>query len=141
LIRLAEYKEGLGTSEKPTAAFVLSLIAAIFILLNGVFIAIIGAIIFAFAPGFAIVLAAIGLVFGIIVLVGAILLWTKPEMHKGAGILVLLFSIFSLVIGGGFFIGFILGLVGGILAIVWKAPAPMAPGMAPPMMPPSMPPS
>lgn len=74
-------------------------------------------------------------------LVGAILLWANPRMHVGAGVIVLLFSIFSLIIGGGFIIGFILGLVGGILGIVWKPPAPMAPGMAPPMMPPSMPPT
>jgi len=139
LIRVAEYKEGKGTSEKPTAAFVLSLIAAIFILLNGALIAALGAILFAFFPGFGILIAALGLVFGIVVLVGAILLWSKPGMHVGAGVLVLLFSIFSLIIGGGFIIGFILGLIGGILGIVWKPPAPMS-GMAPPMMPPSMPP-
>lgn len=125
--------------EKPTAAFVLSLIAAIFILLNGIFIAVIGAMFFAFFPGVAILIAAIGLIFGIIVLVGAILLWTNPNTHVAGGILVLLFSIFSLVIGGGFIIGFILGLVGGILGIVWKPPAPMMP-MQQPMQPPMMPP-
>ncbi len=141
MIRVVEYKEGLGTTEKPTAAFVLSLIAAIFIILNGALIAALGAILFAFFPGLGILIAAVGLVFGIVVLVGAIMLWTNPSKHVGAGVIVLLFSIFSLVIGGGFILGFILGLIGGILGIVWKPPAPMAPGMAPPMMPPSMPPS
>ncbi len=125
--------------EKPTAAFVLSLIAAIFILLNGVVIAVYGAILFAFFPGVAVLIAAVGLIFGILVLVGAILLWTNPNMHAAGGILVLLFSIFSLIIGGGFILGFILGLVGGILGIVWKPPAPMMP-MQQPMQPPMMPP-
>jgi hypothetical protein len=36
------------------------------------------------------------------------------------GILVLVFSIISIIGGGGFILGFILGLVGGILALAWK---------------------
>jgi hypothetical protein len=126
-------------SEKPTAAFVVSLIAGIFILLNGIVIAAIGALFAVFFPGMGILLAAIGLIFGIIVLIGAVLLWMNPQMHVGAGVIVLLFSLFSIVIGGGFIIGLILGIVGGILGIVWKPPAPMQAGMMQ-QMPPSMPP-
>jgi len=68
------------------------------------------------------------------------MLWMKPQQHVMWGVVVLLFSLFSIITTGGFFIGLILGLIGGILGIAWKPPAPMAPGMAPPMMPPSMPP-
>lgn len=126
-------------SEKPTAAFVVSLIAGIFILLNGIVIAAIGAVLAVFMPGAGIVLAAVGLIFGIIVIIGAALMWMNPSMHVGAGVIVLLFSLFSIVIGGGFIIGLILGIVGGILGIIYKPPAPMQAGMMQ-QMPPSMPP-
>lgn len=117
--------------DKPTAAFVLSLIAAIFILLNGLVVAAIGGILALIFPEVGIALIALGLVFGVVVLIGAIMLYAQPQQHVIWGILVLLFSIFSLVIGGGFIIGFILGLVGGILALVWKPPVAPAPAMAP----------
>ena len=73
------------------------------------------------------------------ILVGSVMMWMNPKSHVAAGVIVLLFSLFSIVIGGGFFLGLILGIIGGILGIVWKAPAPMAPGMMQ-QMPPSMPP-
>lgn len=125
--------------ERPTAAFVLSLIAAIFILLNGLVVVALGALLFAFFPGLGMVLAAVGMIFGIIVLIGAIMLYARPEQHTAWGVVVLLFSIFSLVIGGGFVLGFILGLVGGILGIVFK-PTPPMPMMAPYAPPPMAPP-
>ena len=108
------------SEEKPTAAFVLSLVGGILILINGLVLAALGAILALFFPAAGILLAALGLVFGIIVLLGAIMLWTQPGQHKTWSIVVLVFSILSLVIGGGFIIGFILGLIGGILGIVWK---------------------
>ena len=129
----------MAVAEKPTAAFVLSLIAGILILLNGIVIAALGAILAVFMPGLGILLAVIGLIFGIIVLVGSVMMWMNPKSHVAAGVLVLLFSLFSIAIGGGFFLGLILGIIGGILGIVWKPPAPMAPGMMQ-TMPPSMPP-
>jgi Na+-driven multidrug efflux pump len=61
-------------------------------------------------------MAVVGLVFGIIVLVGAILM-RKPEKAKIGAILVLIFSILSIVIGGGFVIGMILGIIGGALGL------------------------
>jgi hypothetical protein len=42
-------------------------------------------------------------------------------LYKGdkvlGGLLVIVFSTFSLVIGGGFIVGFILGVIGGALAL------------------------
>lgn len=111
--------------EKLTAAFILSLVGSILVLLNAIVIAVLGGILgAAFMPflpvagavffGFAI----FGLIIAILMLIGSILIMTgKP---KAGGILVLIFSIISLFIGGGFFIGFILGLIGGILALVCK---------------------
>jgi len=133
-------------SEKPTAAFVLSLIGGIFILLGAiavmVLMSVIGGLMLGVGPdpNILLIYGAVGLIFALIVLVGAVMLWMKPQQHVVWGVIVLLFSLFSIISTGGFFIGLILGLIGGILGIVWKPPAPMAPGMAPPMMPPSMPP-
>src|SRR5437867_840994 len=134
-------------SEKPTAAFVLSLIGGIFILLGAiavmVLMSVIGGLMLGVGPdpNILLIYGAVGLIFALIVLVGAVMLWMKPQQHVVWGVIVLLFSLFSIISTGGLFIGLILGLVGGILGIVWKPPAPMAPGMAPPMMPPSMPPT
>jgi len=134
-------------SEKPTAAFVLSLIGGLIILLVAIVImavmsAIGGMLIGVGAdPNVALIYGAVGVIFALIVIVGAVMLFVKPQQHVAWGVIVLLFSLFSIISTGGLFIGLILGLVGGILGIVWKPPAPMAPGMAPPMMPPSMPPT
>src|SRR5437667_11328226 len=137
-------------SEKPTAAFVLSLIGWIFILLGGAAIAALGSILsgmvgsFGAAGGADIVTlyGIIGVINGLLVIIFGVLLYMQPQRHVAWGVLVLVLSIASwLTTIGGFFIGFILALIGGILGIAWKPPAPMAPGMAPPMMPPSMPPT
>ena len=64
--------------------------------------------------------AAIGLVAGIVVLVGAIMIYSRPRNASTWGLLVLIFSILSFFGMGGFFIGAILGVVGGALAMAWK---------------------
>jgi hypothetical protein len=130
--------------EKPTAAFILSLIGGIFILLGGGTMSILG---YWFSggyrgrgfgmmgPGFGMmsrlgygfgVLGVVGLVFGIIVIVSAIMLNSKPEQHSTWGALIVLFSVLSIFGSamGGFGIGLILGLIGGILAITWKPTQP-----------------
>jgi len=115
----------------PSAAFILSLIGGIFILLGGIYEAVVFAILgSAFAglfPGLGalfIALAVIALLFGLIVIFGAIQMRTHPQNARTWGIIVLLFGLFSVVGGGGFYLGLILALVGGILAIVWHPPAP-----------------
>ena len=81
-----------------------------------------------FAPA---VLVAVGLISGTLILVGALGLWMVPRRHMQWGLIVVLSSVPSLLIGGGllgvlFPIGFMLSLVGGILAVQWK-PRPVAP--------------
>src|SRR3989442_2932622 len=132
-------------AEKPTAAFVLSLIGGIFILLGAIVVMALASVIGSLMligggdPNLAYLYGAVGLIFAILVLVGAVMLWMKPQQHVMWGVVVLLFSLFSIITTGGFFIGLILGLIGGGLGIAWKPPAPIAPGLGPPVMPPSMP--
>lgn len=123
--------------EKPTAAFVLSLIGGIFILINGILMAVIatigGAVLslipgLGFVGGIVIAIGAVGLILGILIIIGAIQI-NSGELGKVRtwSIVVLVLSIISLFIGGGFIIGFILGLVGGILGLVWKPEERTAP--------------
>lgn len=115
----------------PTAGAILSLIGGIFVLLVGVWLAIIGTA-FSFFLGSLTGLFFIGLVVGILIVVFAALMFAAPRMKVAWGALVIVLAIVSLPTAlGGFFIGFILALIGGILAITYK-PTPTM--MAPPMM-------
>ncbi len=132
--------------EKPTAAHILSLIGAILVLIGGIAFAVIFAVGGAFLAGFGalvpfagflgvlfLIIAAVHLIFGIIMLIGAT--WinsTDIEKVRNGSIIVLIFSIIGLLFGSGFFIGPILGLVGGILGLVWKPTVPEPPPMPPP---------
>jgi len=117
---------------KAIAGFIISLIAGILILINALIIFALTTVISSFAsflpsgvPGAEAAAAlialygAVGLIFAIIVIVGAILIY-MPGKEKVGGILVLIFSILSIIIGGGFIIGLILGIVGGALGIAKK---------------------
>ncbi len=112
--------------DKPTAAFALSLVGGIFVLLNGVMWAIAGGsgslwgLGFFDFSGILLLCGAIGIIFGFLIILGGIMMYVNPNQHVMWGVIVLILSILSLGIGGGFFIGFILGLIGGILALVWK---------------------
>jgi hypothetical protein len=68
-------------------------------------------------------LAAIGVVSGIIVLLGAIMIYNGTGRTPTWGTLILVFSLVSLFGMGGFFLGAMLGAVGGIMAITWKPSA------------------
>jgi hypothetical protein len=64
-------------------------------------------------------IGAIAIVFGILILIGAILLY-KPGYETAGGIIVLVFSVLSILTGGGFVAGFILGIIGGALGLTKK---------------------
>jgi uncharacterized protein DUF6114/zinc ribbon protein len=121
--------------EKPTAAFVLSLIGGIFMLLGGVALAI-G---FSFLLGsVGAIIGIIGVVMGLIVLLGAVMLYRKPQSHTMWGVIILILSIIALPAAWGFGIGSLLAFIGAILALVFK-PSMAAGAMPPPMMSSSMP--
>jgi hypothetical protein len=65
-------------------------------------------------------LTAIGLLLGFMVLIGAAMLRIKPAKKKVWGIIIVIFSITSVITGGGFIIGFILGIIGGAKALSRK---------------------
>jgi hypothetical protein len=129
--------------EWPTAAFVLSLIGGLFIILGGGVMTIMGSFIGSFrygmmdgyrrwggmmSPGFGMMsfafsaLGIFGLIFGVIVMVSVILLNRRPAQHSTWGTLIVIFSVLSIFGSamGGFGVGLILGLIGGVLAITWK---------------------
>jgi uncharacterized protein DUF6114 len=58
--------------------------------------------------------------FGLLLLILAFAIYTKPEYHTGLGIAVIILSLFSVFGGGGFLLGILLGVIGGILAIVFE---------------------
>jgi hypothetical protein len=62
----------------------------------------------------------IGLIAGIVVVIGAIMLGSRPAEHATWGTMIIVFSIISFFGMGGFFIGAILGIAGGALALSWR---------------------
>lgn len=122
----------MSRSETSTRAFWLSLIGGILILSNTALLGVAtrwfpgiiptlpsdtGA---ANDPAVLYKLTAAGLIFGALVLLGALLLRSHPASKKRWGILIIMFSIPSVVTGGGFVIGFILGIIGGVSALSRK---------------------
>jgi ribosomal protein L40E len=123
------------SAEKPSAAYLLSLIGGIFVLLGGIVTAAIGAIFTAFIGGIGGLFGVLGIIWGVLIIVFAFRLNSDPASHSTSGALIIVFSLLSFLGGaGGFIIGFLLALIGGILGITWNPqtqatmapPAPMA---------------
>jgi len=115
----------MAEEEKPTAPFALSLVGAVLIVINGGVMAALGEFLDIFFPGAALLYAAVGISLGAVGLLAALMLYVRPQQCLVWSIVVLVVSALSLIVGGGFFIGFILGLMGGILGVVWKPSEPM----------------
>lgn len=132
--------------EKSTAAFILSLVGGVFIILGGGMMTLMGSWLGNFGAGmmgrygglggmmgtggFGMMqysfgaMGVVGVILGAIVIVSAFMLNSKPEQHQIWGALIVLFSVLSILGGamGGFGIGLVLGLIGGVLAITWNPP-------------------
>jgi hypothetical protein len=111
-------------------AFVCGIIGGAAILLVSAFEIALGAwcattscnFVFGGVPDVYIASGILGVVVGAMVIVFATLAYLRPEHHVAAGIMLIVFSILSLVsFGGGLGIGFVLTLVAGILAIAWQS--------------------
>lgn len=64
-------------------------------------------------------LEVFGIIAGVLIIVFAALINSRPTDRKTYGILIIVFSVVSLLGMGGFFIGAIIGLIGGVLALVY----------------------
>jgi hypothetical protein len=122
--------EMLASKNYPKIAFYLSAIAAMFMLFAGLFAiffdALYLAIVWSIWAGLTALLIGISLIFCSMFIGGAAAsLVVRPELHRTAGVTIILVSLLALLLGFGWFwiIGAGLGIVGGILAILWKAPA------------------
>ncbi len=61
-------------------------------------------------------LTAVGIVCGATVLIGAVMIRGKTLSRRTCGMMVIAFSVPSVIMGGGFIVGLILGIVGGVSA-------------------------
>ncbi len=105
-------------SEKPTTAFILSLIGGILVLLGGLIWAAIGALIAFFFAGLGFLLWAF-LIFGIIIMIGAVMINSNPSSAHSWGVVILILGVLSL-FGVVTALGGILAIIGGVFALTWK---------------------
>lgn len=103
---------------RPTTAFVLGLTGGVLIVVASMFFILLFSGFFGF--NFRDLLA---LIFGILVIVGSVLMYRFPSQHVTWGVIVLIFSIASIIGFGGFIAGLVLGIVGGALGIAWNPQA------------------
>ncbi|MEM4969366.1 MAG: DUF6114 domain-containing protein [Nitrososphaerota archaeon] len=130
--------EMLNSSEKPLAIFVLALGSGLIMVVSSIY----SLLMWFFYPFtgwyrpmwcpmcgwmmgwfnwfFFIPFVTLTLVSGVIILLGGYMAYIRPQNIQFWGILVIIFSVLSLLGGGGFVVGAILGLVSGILALTWK---------------------
>ena len=134
--------EQIQTSEKPTAAFVLSLLAGLWMLGAG---GMVGGFGFGGMMGgqggqfgmahyqgmndwmwgrgahvFGMSWAWFGLFAGIVVLIGAVMLYVKPEQRRSWGLVIVVISGLNVFIGIGGLLAGALGVIGGALAMAAK---------------------
>lgn len=100
--------------QRPVLGFVFGLVGGILILLSGVLFLTSP---FSFFIG---IFSILGIVFGALVIASSIVLYGDPPHHVGWGVMVLVFSVLSIVNFGGFIAGMALGIVGGALGIAWR---------------------
>jgi len=117
----------MGVQSKPrkaTLGFLLSIVAGVFILLNGLVWFLIGNFIWMLSEEFMIpifalplfLLGVLSILFAIAVFLGALVIYWFRKASLG-GKIVLVFSILSTSVGGGFLLGMALGVAGGAYSI------------------------
>jgi len=137
----------MSVPSKPVAAFALSLVAGVFILLGSVVMSMfvlgfpgmmggtegtqVGTGMTGMMGGMMVpwmlgtvpvlaVLAAFGIASGIMVTLGSVMLYTRPVENHLWGAIILAFSVVSILGSmGGLMVGLVLGTLGGILALTW----------------------
>jgi len=108
-------------ARRPTAAFILSLIAGILIVIVGFVVMVAGTILTIPVGGAGGIPGLYGAVCGILVILGGLMLYSRPKRNVVWGFVIVVFSILSLYGAlGGLYVGLVLGVIGGILGIRWK---------------------
>jgi hypothetical protein len=130
----------LSTEDKSIISFILSLIAGVFILtgsgtwmmwtvsgmprwggMMGMMAGWQGMMgVTGFAGNFFWGMSIVSLVSGLIIILGALMLFSKPDQTTTWGTIILIFSLLSLFGMGGFIVGALLGVAGGLLALTGK---------------------
>ena len=105
-------------SEKPTTAFILSLIGGILVLLGGLIWAAVGTLIAFLFAGLGFLLWAF-LIFGITIIIGAVMINSNPSSAHSWGVVILVLGVLSL-FGIVTALGGILAIIGGAFALTWK---------------------
>lgn len=108
--------------DRPFGAVIVSFIAGLLILLDGAIVWSAGSAVASVSPvggEFVAGLGALGFFLGFLILMLAISAHRRPEHHTVLGVLIVVFSLVSLLSGGGFILGLILGFVGGIWLILF----------------------
>jgi hypothetical protein len=98
------------------------LLTALLILLfwsAGIVQAILSALGLGILIGYGLVIVIVGLVCGVLMMVGGALMYI-PGRERGGAVLVLVFSILSIVVLGGFILGLTMGLIGAGLGFAKK---------------------
>ena len=117
-----------SNNQRAMLGFAFSTVGGILILLRGIIRIIAGDIItftgsdmvrHRFLEGLALNIdGGIAVIFGILILIGAYLIYNRNEAVGGT--LVVVLAVLSILVGSGWLIGLVLGLVGGVLALMKK---------------------
>jgi uncharacterized membrane protein YhaH (DUF805 family) len=111
-------------ARRPTAAFILSLIGGLLIVIVGFVVVVVGTIATIPVGGAGGIPGLYGAVFGILVVFGGLMLYSRPQRNIVWSVVIIVFSLLSLYGAlGGLYVGLILGVIGGILGIRWKPSA------------------
>ena len=104
--------------QRPTVAFVLSVIGGAFVMMFGY------EVVIEVGGNFGL----LGALWGALMIIGSLMLYANPERHATWGVLIIVLSALSWIgaLGGGF-VGFLLGLIGGILGVTFKLKPVTAP--------------
>jgi hypothetical protein len=122
-------QQTVSSPKRDTLAFTFSLAGALLILIQGLVRIFRGAAITFLGSdeirrrilvGLALtIVGAIAVVFAILVIIGALLIY-NPGTQVVGGVIVIIFSALSIIVGGGWLIGLILGIIGGVLCLIKK---------------------
>lgn len=127
----------MSSEQKPYTAFILALAGGILIFTNGLLLGLatqalthtfehittIRGISAGFALAFGRLMFALsvtGVVLGALIIFTSLMLYYRPSGSSGWGAAILVLSILSIFVGGGFLLGLILGIIGGSLALAWR---------------------